>query len=499
MSITATINAVPVFFRQGTLEIENTVTGRGVAHFVVPSKGGAYRPDRAKEVIIERNSLRVFNGYTEVIEESGIGGEPLADIDNIVDCVDNRAIPDWKVVLNYVVPDGSTLKDVFTFLVDNYLDDYGVTLSGSQANGPVLPNGLAYDARTAGSILDEVCQIAGGYIWTLGYTKVLRGFLPGDIAAPFDVVDGQDRLIGDVVVEPSQTDPATRVIVRYGQGTREIIDHFVGDGSTTAFTINYFPLIAHRGYVNVGGTLASGNVTGGANETFSIGGGGTWDYDPATKIVTRLTAVPLGVDVYFIYTTQFPATVIADSAVTPVRDAVFDYPEVFEKAAAQAIADDILLGIGANPRIIRYSTFDVGLEAGQQQHVEVPKRNFDEDVLITDVIFNHLERDEVRYDIVAIEGVKLQHTWKDTIREWSEFGAGSSAPAAPATIGQGGSPGGVDGSVQFNDNGTFGGDDTFKYTKSITRSFSVGALSSIDATSPDSCIAIGYDAHVSDP
>lgn len=497
------IDAVQVPFLQNTLTIEESIYNRTVMSVVIQDVTGTYRPTRDADITITDDvTLEVkFAGFTETITEQGVGGEPILPIEHKVHAIDINYLADRRQFVQTFFAAGITLK-AFLQLVVPHLATDGVTLDPGQVDGPIMPL-IIVDVMSATELLNLMTSVTG-YIWEIDYDRVLRAFLPGAIPAPFDVIEPTDTTIGDIAVDASTTVYANRVIGRFGTGTREVIDTFVGDGSTTVFLINYYPLIAHRGIVNVGGTIVDGVITGGAFQTLSIGGGGTWDYAevPGTGgTITSLTPVANGVDILFQYTSQGPVVIIANevSEQPPVRDVVVDLPDIWDRAAAEAAVDLALASYIVQPRTVHYSTYQAGLASGMSQTITVAKRGFNAAAYITEIRHNYLEGDLVRYDVTALEGDILQNYWGDIYHEWAEMGGGgggSGGGGAPSTIVQGG-PGTPVTSVQFNRNSTFGGDASFTYNED-TNSLVVGLDSSITAALHESCFVLGQDCHITD-
>lgn len=273
------INGVERGFANHSMTLDESLHHRTVLSFTLHTDG-SYRPGRDDEVELFEDATIEFAGFVHKVVESGAGGEPIEDIKLVVHCVDLEYLADRRALVNTFFPEGDTLEDLLDTVAGHLATD-GVTVDPAQVTGPTLPY-ISVPSMSVSQLLDTVTEMTG-YVWEIypsGANRYLRAYLPAATAAPFDVIDGTDPTVDDIKVEPSTEEYANRVVVQFGSGQREVIDHFVGDGSTTVFDLNYYPLIAHRGIVNVGGTVVDGVITGGVFETLSIGGGGTWDYNP---------------------------------------------------------------------------------------------------------------------------------------------------------------------------------------------------------------------------
>jgi len=502
MPLTATINGIEVGWLTATLDINKTTAGPHTGRVTIQSVSGAAVPIRDQEIIIYNGATRVFGGLVQGVPVRGsTGDEPTPYVNYETEFIDFSSYADRQFVVNGGFVEGTSLVSTALPALMGHLSPYGVTLDTSGIPGGVLLPHLPYDVRSIRSILDEIGAIVTGgpLAWGIDYSKVLSMYVPGTVAAPFNITDGENA-DGDIWSEPANTDPANYIIGRLGSGTREIIDTFTGDGSTTAFPINYFPLIAHRGIVNQGGTVVSGVIVGGFYETFSIGGGGTWDYDPTTGIITRSSALANGVEAHFQYTAQFPITVIADGAVSPVKQHVVDFLDIFDRATGQLAVNSVLNGMMDDPLLVHYRTRVHGLEPGMFQSVSSSKRGISIVGYIQEINMRHVEGDNYIYDVTVLEGFGLQNTWRDIYKEWSDIGGGGST-VSPATVTPptgGGAPGLPLNSVQFNRSGTFGGDAGFTYDETTDCIIS-GVGNTITAANPSACQVFGTNNHIVDP
>lgn len=507
MATTLTIDGVPKTLKAKSLNIAGPANGRATAAFHVISVDGTYRPALNDEVIIEEDGTRIFGGLVDIPTEKGTVGGAHVAITTEISAVDFNAYIEWRII-SVAIPAG-TLKAALTQLVDTYLDDYGVTLDAGQVDGPALPL-LGYTVRSLRDVLDDIMKLTADagepFVWRVDEFKVLSAKQPSTNPAPFNVSGLPiPEVIGDVVVTskrgPDYANNVTVYVPPTNQANR--VETFTGDGSTTAFTLLY-TLYGHRGLVSVDAV----------NETLSIGGGGTWDYDPITNTITRLSAPGVGAAIaitfdgsFTIVKNAFDLTEIAANG--GIRDKVLTLPDIPDGTTAQAIADAELAKSKIPTQTAKYQTLEAGIRVGQSQTINIPRRNINTTGIVSDIVIRDFGKDRLIRDVtLTIDGsqTNIGKGWRDTPRRWlSDMSGGSSAAASsPATVGTG-TPGGAGipsapvTSVQFNRSGAFGGAAEFTYNETTHCLVMGGGGSSITATDAESCVVFGYDCHITDP
>lgn len=194
------------------------------AEFV--SSDASFRPAIDQEIIVTEDAgspaERIFGGVIESAEESGEGGPAVTAIVTRINAVGFASYADRRYV-NATLAAG-TLKSQLTTLVA-YLTDYGVSLDGSQVDGPDMP-AMDCEYRKLTDVLNDLSSLSSGsggspdapYLWEIDYAKTLRMFQAGTDAAPVDLVEGDGTEVGDLVVRPTRDHYANRVILRSGGG-----------------------------------------------------------------------------------------------------------------------------------------------------------------------------------------------------------------------------------------------------------------------------------------
>ncbi len=174
----------------------------------VPGTAAFYRPVADQTVKLYENNELIFGGLITLPRESGLGNdEATTQIRTNVNALDYKVLTQWRYVYE-TIPAG-TLKATLTRVV-SYLA--GVTLSLDQVDGPLLPEQV-YDLVRVEDVLHGLTTTTG-FLWDVSYDGVLSMFLPGTVAAPYDVLSTNDVAKGDIEVEPVRDRYANRVIAR---------------------------------------------------------------------------------------------------------------------------------------------------------------------------------------------------------------------------------------------------------------------------------------------
>lgn len=385
-------------------------------------------------IAIAEDGVTIFAGLLDSPVEQGLGGVGASSaIRQRLSFVDYNVYPSRITVGSNVTRAAETLKVRLTWIA-GLLSAQGVTLDAAQVNGPTLLAVSYSSERYLIDVLNETVALASGsgatsWVWNIDYSKKLLAIEAGSSAAPFNVTDGDQNVLGDITVEqPRPSDYANYIIVLGGTGTRDVADSFTGDGATTTFALNY-PLAITYGYVTMNSVAET------------LGTGAVWSYNSATNSITRTSAPPAAAAITMTYVAQFPKRVIADSGGAAASRVQRTYPEtgVFDIAVMQALADSYLARDSQSPKTVRYNCAfsKVGLHPGQTQTITSTKRNLSGTFLITEVQIVHVGGELVQRRVVAVSTTRLPSTLREKFQQ--TIGGGSSS-----TVSAGASSGGND-------------------------------------------------------
>jgi len=327
---------------------------RGTATFTTIS---GYFPDMRSEVIIydTDGTTPIFGGIIYSRRTKGIGLLTKMQIE----CVDWSIYLSWRTV-SHTFTGVVSLIQVLQELVNNYLSDYGITLSGTQATGPSIDaTGYTWTYKTIDEALRDVTTYLGGYSWSITPAKVFEAILSSTApAAPYTITDANSHVQLIDWAEDSQ-EYATRVImVCGGNGTAELSQTWTlssGDISTGYVTTDVPSLPTTGVSATVNGTPRS------------IGGSGSeliWDW--SLHRVSAGSFIPNVGDVLVVnYTGQYPFIVTADAGVTPPIEIKIDAPEVTTVSSANDMIASLLARYYQQPKKFQIETPTFGFRPGQ--------------------------------------------------------------------------------------------------------------------------------------
>lgn len=513
MSYVLTIAGVTQSILSGSLSISDTANGRATFQCQVVSPDGSFTANLEDEVVLTESGTPIFGGLVDRPTKMGLGGtagsltgaSATAATTTTVSAQDFNGYAERRYV-NETLAAG-TMKSQLQTLVTNYLAIYGITLDPAQVNGPTLPDQpLTYVRLDA--VLNQIVALTASsgipYLWRIDASKVLHVFQPGAFSAPFNITSFPDTdVYGDIQVELTHDNFANRIILVVPPVTElDRVETFTGDGVTTAFTLTYSVLSA-RGYVLNNGVVESY----GDGVQFPILVTTQWTLDRSTNILTRVAGPPaLGAVIQFQFDGTFNGSTVAQdpSALTDPWEQVVNLSSIPDGTTAAALAAGYL-AVALEPlATVTYQTFSTGVAIGQAQTITQSSRGLSGEGLIVGITFQDVGSLILRTVTVVFDAAQtnLGRDWRDVYKLWAGQGASGgggtsitpagSGSAAPAT-----GPGGVNKDVQYNDGGSFGGSDNFTFDKN-THCLVMGDLSTITATSPESCLALGYDCHVAD-
>lgn len=260
-----------------------------------------WRPALDMEVAYVENGVTEFGGIITGVREHEFAGlgEEIHEFVTEVSASDYSVLSTRRFIIGQSRP-AESLADRLAFFV-TYLSQYGVTLSVSQATGPTLP-ATTYTSVSVQGALNDVATLTAAsgdpYSWKIDGDKILSATQA--TAAPFDLADGDTRLVGDIEVEEVRAEGyANKVIVVNTNLAMTVIPaDFMADGVATSWQTEfeadagYFP-----GEVQIDGVTYPIELAPGLGLFFY-----TWD--PATHTLAQRGGDPpltAGTTIHFLY------------------------------------------------------------------------------------------------------------------------------------------------------------------------------------------------------
>lgn len=323
------------------------------------------------------------------------------------------------------------LKRVLSDLVTYYLSTYGITLDAAQEDGPTGTHlGLQWKNKFASDVirdLTSLTELASGIGWVarISAAKALRMVNPtlATPTAPYSISDSNERAF-KIKWSKSARDYGNRVVLKCGKDQTGQV--------TESITITAAMLTA--GYVDV---FAPSTPTGGVTCTVNgtprtIGGAGSeliWSWNGGVDGRGRITAgtfAPSVNDVLAVtFTAQFPFYVTKSTGATPVITRYFEFEDITDPTAADAMATGLLSKTGTIPQEIEFETLLHGFAPGQVMQIVLTDLGLNVNGFILSV--EAKGQDGFWTYTVKVNTAAMTRTALDTFRGFTASGGGGNA------------------------------------------------------------------------
>lgn len=431
--------------------IQENANGLNRFDGVMLSLDGTDRFELDDIITFTEDGTRIFGGLIDRPTESGLfNGGATARYPNPLSLRFSAVSFDVyasRIRLTADIPAG-TFK-AFLTVIAAALADQGVTLDPAQVNGPALP-AVPYNDTPIIDVLNDAVALASGtgatsWVWEIDYNKVLRGFEAGTESAPFNIVDDDGHVQGDIVVEQARSSEyGNYITLDGGTGQQDVTEGFTGDGVTSEFFLDYRLAVLPS-------TVQRDDGPPAVLETLTvIGGGGQWEYDPDAGdygSITRVAAPPsIGDAISITYTAQFPRRVTADGGLPAASRVMRAYTreDIFDVDVLEALVESYLARDMAAPKTVRYpAAFDLtDIHPGQTQTITSPKRNLSGTATISAVTIRNVAANFVQRFVTAVTETRLRISLRESIQQAFGSRAGASSGGS-VTVVTGGGVGGT--------------------------------------------------------
>lgn len=359
-------------------------------------------------------------------------------------------------------------------------------LSGSQANGPALPD-LNYVDTTAESIFDDFTARTGWIRTYYSNAQILFSTI-GSISAPWNISDADHNAVNEMTVAKTRVDYANRVKVKYWwpgiaayaffriTGTINDGEQAVVGGRTYTFKT---AITASAGDVLIG---ASANATiGNLINAINLGPGSGTAYSAATLVnpqvgadylnstALQARALTVGLSGNSIACTTTCANAdwyheggaatatlkggydagvgnevvvdnAAEQALYGVYSTTYEAANVTDAATAINLGTSILATSIVAQRTVMYTTYRSGLWPGMIQTIQRANRGMNDSCLITAVNTSYREGQILERTVTAVTGSVFKgDKWRDQYKKWSGGGSSTQVSASSAGGSSGGS------------------------------------------------------------
>lgn len=204
---------------------------RDTFNFTIEKTPGGFTPVLNAEIIVTRDSIRIFGG-TIIALETSVEAPPTVIYS--VECVDFTHQADRKLITERFIDE--TVEDIIATLVTTYAPTY--TVVGVDA--PQMVERISFNRLTFSQCLDKLAKLNNSN-WYIDYDKDVHFFARNEEPAPFNLTDDSDNYIIESLRIRSDLSQLRNIVqVQGGEvpvAARTTLH--AGDGERTEFPTNF--------------------------------------------------------------------------------------------------------------------------------------------------------------------------------------------------------------------------------------------------------------------
>lgn len=391
----------------GPVTIDKRIEERSTAQFSVLDLTATDDIDRGEPVEIKWG-YETFGGFVDDPSLSQIKGNNSLIHD--ITCMDYVYLADKRIAAASY--ENKTCGYIVNELITNYLASEGVT-AGTIQDGPTVIESIINYVRVSDA-LDALAEKAG-FIWFIDDDKRLWFIDRETTASPFTLT--ANDIINDTA-SVSKRNPLyrNRQYIRGGKGQTSLqTENRIGDGVTTAFTLNY-PLAKVPTV-----TLNSNPQAVGIK---ALDTGKDWYWSKGDAVLSQDTegtilesSDTLQVQYYGQYDVIVQSDDTAQQIMTLTTEGGSGYVEDMTEDSNSTSVDSALESAAAKlgkysreAKRFSFQTLREGLEPGQLLTVNYPLIGFNNTELLVESVSVQITETQYIYSVVAIEGPEMG-TW----------------------------------------------------------------------------------------
>ena len=427
--------AVTGELRERTLKFESHVERRGKCSFTLFSPG--YPVERGDEVRIYLNGSLTWAGSIERVEHASLESD-FESFEIKVSGVSNDELADRHLhAASYIDPDPlnptQNVGDIVKSILSDELAQDGVT-EGEIQDGPTFA-AANFNYVTVSRALDTLARQVG-FLWKINVDKTLDFVARENFTAPWDI-SPTNRAYQRASLRSDRRDYRNVQYVRGGKTKTDIEEEqqFQGDGENQTFGLRLDVAELPRVYVNR-------SLAGFQEETVGLQGVDDsdlfeWFYEVGSPDISQraqdeaLTANDI---LRVVYTGFLPIlTILSDTEEVEARaiEGAGGTSGVYEQIETDESIDDLILAefkaegllraYGTFQELLNVTTWELGIEAGQLQNVELPEFGVNESFLVTSASYSDVGNNYIRCQYKAITGENIGG-WPEFFRRLRETG-----------------------------------------------------------------------------
>lgn len=352
---------------------------------ITKAPGDSYVPPLNAEVIVTRDSVRIFGGVITSIKDQLIGEGSLRF---------SVTANDFTFQLNQKLVVERYEGQTINYIINDLITKYAPTFTTTNVMADILVNSIAFNRITLSECFRKLAELVN-YNWYVDYYKDLHFFPSNGEVAPFNAVDG-NYIRDSLTITKEITQLRNRVTVQGGEvpaTARTVL--LAGNGSTATFPTQYKfalkPTVLVSGVPKTVGLDflnddASFQCMWDFNQQYIRFTAGNIPADPGTGTNISISGIPL-----------LPLLVNIPDSASIAEFGEFEFAitdknittedQAIERALAELKAYASSLAEG------QFDTYRPGLRSGQVIRVTDALRGIDEDFVIQRVQYQHLSPD----------------------------------------------------------------------------------------------------------
>lgn len=406
------IDGTAVIRQKGSVKIGKNIDSRSTASFTVYDETGAASYTKGTPVEIRKTFIPpfynlLFAGFIYDVEKVRVPNTTI--IYHTINCTGNAYLAD-KRLAGYSAtadPAGTTVTALHT----NYLDAEGVLINDIQA-GPTIAE-IIINYATISKALDKLAEYSG-FIWDIDDFKQLFFGARTTTAAPFTLSETDFKRFSPRSKQTGRQ-YRNRQYIRAGRDTTALqTETWVGDGSTTAFTVGY-PIVKVPTSIKVNAVAQTIGIKGidTAKQSYWAKSDSVILFDPAPPN-TEVVEVKYYGEYNILTVADDPALIAARKVVeggTGIVEVLDDKPAIRDKQDAFDLAIAMIDNYGILSETFTFDIRKYGLAPGQIVTITYPEYGFTAtEMLVESVKISEEAPDVPLYTVKAIIG-PIQGDW----------------------------------------------------------------------------------------
>lgn len=211
--------------------VDERNSNRDTLNFTITKSPGGFTPLLNAEIIVTRDSTRIFGGTVLALETSV---EAPPTVTYAVECIDFTRQLDRRLITERFIDE--SVNDIIAFLRTTYATDFTV----ANVNAPQVVARISFNRLTFSQCLDKLAKL-NNFNWYIDYHKDIHFFTRNEELAPFNLTDTSNNYIPASLRIRSDLSQLRNIIEVQG-GEMPIAARstlHAGDGETTEFPTNF--------------------------------------------------------------------------------------------------------------------------------------------------------------------------------------------------------------------------------------------------------------------